>query len=230
MADGGLLVIYLLLVAFTLMASASSYAEPGVPRALRLSSSSSSPITPALRVILVRHGQSTNNVLMEELEQKRKSDSITLEEGRDRWFSERSDDPPLSQQGEQEADMLASKLSPELQGKRLLLVCSPMKRALQTVRPLVDTLGGKCLVHPDFHESGGIYGRPTGGVCGPGQALTKQEIAEQFGYDTSLLPEGEWDKRAGREKESDVPKRARRAAEWLLSRQLEDQTCSDDPV
>ncbi|EKX41098.1 hypothetical protein GUITHDRAFT_112831 [Guillardia theta CCMP2712] len=212
------------------MASASSYAEPGVPRALRLSSSSSSPITPALRLILVRHGQSTNNVLMEELEGKRKSDSISLEEGRERWFSERSDDPPLSQRGEVEAEMLASRLYPELEGERVSLLCSPMKRALQTAKPLVDKFGGSCLVHPDFHESGGIYGRAVAGVCGPGKALTKQEIEEQFGYDTSLLPEGEWDRRAGREEESEVPKRARRAADWVLSLQLKEEAASRDPV
>jgi len=132
-----------------------------------------------MELYLIRHGQSTNNV---------------LEDPRDRVC-----DPPLTALGWEQARRLAYHLAT---GSRLgtsdgahsggygitRLYCSPMWRALQTTWPVAEALGLAPEVWVDLHEHGGIYldhGDEKGIVGYPGK--TRQEILEEFpGY---VLPD-----------------------------------------
>lgn len=142
-----------------------------------------------MRVLLIRHGQSANNVLAES-------------QGHDyaAYMAGRNPEPPLSEIGQRQAQMLAEQLAaaaarPRPETDRLAwvtnehpvdtLYVSPMLRALQTALPISRGLGVQPQVWVDIHEHGGVFtGNPDveGDVIGyPG--LTRAEIAAQFaGY------------------------------------------------
>lgn len=141
-----------------------------------------------MRVLLIRHGQSGNNVLAE-------TDGHDYE----KYMASRTHDPLLSAIGERQAELLAEHFVAA--GERLAAIApshvwmahdlpidtlyvSPMIRALQTAWPLSRALGLTPQVWVDIHEHGGLFtGSPTKNnvVANPG--ITNAEIAERFpGY------------------------------------------------
>ncbi len=137
-----------------------------------------------MQLYLIRHAQSTNNALADE-----------------RY---RVSDPPLTQLGERQSEILARHLT---DGRELepststgnnhhqpgygitRLYCSPMWRALQTAYFIGQALGLATEVWIDLHEKGGIYldhedGR--GPVGYPGR--TRREMRAAF--PDYVLPEG----------------------------------------
>jgi hypothetical protein len=72
-----------------------------------------SPPTPDLEVLLVRHGESQNNVIMRALISHH-LDPLTrrpvLAEFEKEWLLHRQDDPPISTRGQQESSLLAAAL------------------------------------------------------------------------------------------------------------------------
>jgi broad specificity phosphatase PhoE len=136
-----------------------------------------------MQLYIVRHAQSTNNVLADQ--------------------RERVCDPTLTELGERQADILARHLA---DGVELIppsnssdghhqggygisrLYCSPMWRALQTAYPIGQALGLAPEVWTDIHEQGGIFldhGDERGPVGYPGG--TRQEI--QAAFPNYVLPE-----------------------------------------
>jgi len=117
-----------------------------------------------IHLYLIRHAQSYNNAL----------DDVRL----------RVCDPPLTELGHRQAEILAQYLSGQQlcgNGQHLRLVCSPMLRALQTARYLQQALGVTPEVWVDIHEHGGIYldNWEQGSRFGcPG--MTRSQILEQF--------------------------------------------------
>ncbi len=141
-----------------------------------------------MRVLLIRHGQSGNNVLAE-------TDGHDYE----KYMATRTHDPLLSAIGERQAELLAEHFV--ALSKRLAaagpskvwmmhdlpidtLYVSPMVRALQTALPLSRALGLTPQVWVNIHEHGGLFtGSPTHNniVATPG--ITAPEIVERFpGY------------------------------------------------
>jgi broad specificity phosphatase PhoE len=135
-----------------------------------------------MELYIIRHGQSTNNALTNR--------------------EDRGCDPPLTDLGRRQAELLAQHLATESQrvapGTRgyqepgfgiTHLYCSPMWRALQTAQPIGKALGLVPEVWIDIHEWGGIFldlGEPEGIVGYPGK--TRSEILEEF--PNYILPEG----------------------------------------
>ena len=135
-----------------------------------------------MELYIIRHAQSTNQV---------------LENRKDRHF-----DPPLTDLGKRQAEILARHLAEGTQREPsaaddhawrgygiTYLYCSPMWRALQTAQPVGQTLGLAAKVWIDIHEQGGIYldHGESGGIVGyPGK--TRSEILEDF--PNYILPEG----------------------------------------
>jgi len=136
-----------------------------------------------MELYLIRHAQSTNNTLTDE--------------------SQRVCDPLLTELGLRQADTVAQHLAhgltpegvkygsvestnaPARRGYGLTrLYCSPMRRALQTTRPISAAIGLIPEVWVDIHEQGGIYldhGEEIGRVGYSG--LTRAEILADFpGY------------------------------------------------
>mmetsp|Transcript_60555 Transcript_60555/g.112396 ORF Transcript_60555/g.112396 Transcript_60555/m.112396 type:complete len:314 (+) Transcript_60555:45-986(+) len=129
-----------------------------------------------MHVLLIRHGQSANNIL-------------EAEHGSGARFNQmRSTDPPLSALGVQQANLLGKSLSAQLEGQRenVSVFCSSMTRALQTVQPLSKELRVKTVVHPDVHEAKGFYDTSGKVVTGMSRAAIASKFPE---YDASLVPQ-----------------------------------------
>jgi broad specificity phosphatase PhoE len=140
-----------------------------------------------MKLFIIRHAQSTNNALADE--------------------RERVCDPPLTELGRRQAEVLAEHLvsgkNPELsswvsveataghsrRGYNITkLYCSAMHRALQTAWPIAQALDLTPEVWVETHEHGGIYldqGEEGGAVGYPGR--TRSEILAE--YPTCILPE-----------------------------------------
>jgi len=108
-------------------------------------------------VLLIRHAESANNALWAR--------------DRDAFTTGRTHDPPLTELGFEQADVLARHLAER--GARIdRLVASPMLRAIQTARPIAAALGLELEIWVEVHERGGIYvGDPATGegfVAHPG--------------------------------------------------------------
>lgn len=151
-----------------------------------------------MHLLLVRHGQSANNVLE------------AAHGAGDAFNASRSVDPPLSELGECQAQLLGRHLGAQLRRSRhrARLICSSMTRACQTIEPLARTLGLAPLVHPDVYEVKGFYDTSGENARGPGRAAIHRRFA---GYDVSLIPE----EGQGAERCRDAEARAKRVIALL---------------
>ena len=140
-------------------------------------------------VYLIRHGQSANNLLAEQLSGRVGPFPF------DRYMNERVHEPPLTEIGEIQAKLLSAymaELGPASPPTRLY--CSPMLRTLQTTQPLAEALNCAPSVWMDLHEQGGIF-RRTGeedeAIGFPG--LSRAKVAELFpGYHADSIGEEGW--------------------------------------
>ncbi len=134
---------------------------------------------------LIRHGQSSNNLLDEEL--KERSGTLPYDE----YMKLRVSEPPLTAAGERQAEQLGTFIG-SLPVHRLY--CSPMLRTLQTMQPVAASLGGAPSVWVDLHEHGGIFqraGMDAEAVGFPG--LSRTEMLANFpGYRVDGIGEEGW--------------------------------------
>ncbi len=112
---------------------------------------------PGFHLLLVRHGESTNNAGPPQ---------------------QRVPDTPLTDLGWAQARRLGPRLS-DLQSTGVLLA-SPFLRTLQTTEPIAQATGLTPLIRTDLHETGGCYAgyHPDERVGKPG--MNADEIATQF--------------------------------------------------
>lgn len=121
--------------------------------------------------------------------------------------------PPLSTEGEKQADALVGSLLPLLrqhQHGSISLVSSPMRRTLQTAAPIAAAAKRPLTVHGSLYE----YDAKR-----PGS--TVQQIQEELPVDATFLgfQDGQWDFRGDDEHESDdaVKARAGRVVQSVIS-------------
>ena len=166
-----------------------------------------------MELYIIRHAQSYNNALTD--------------------WTERVSDPPLTELGERQADVLAAHLAStpaeaEQAGSRACYVnrtgfrftrlfTSAMRRSLQTAAPIGQAIGLQPEVWVDIHEIGGVFLDDHEGRGLPG--LKRAEMAAQFPT-IRLTPEvteaGWWNR--GRETEEEWLERAARVAAELQER------------
>lgn len=171
-----------------------------------------------MQLYFIRHAQSANNALY---------DATGSSQGR-------SEDPPLSEKGLRQAELLGQFLAVEPSGtpshgrdaKNLdgfhitHLYCSLMLRSIQTATKISEAIDLPARAWIDLHEEGGIYldDEETGEPIGmPGK--TRTWLAEH--YPRLVLPEtlgdiGWWNR--GFENDEDRPARAQRFYHELLQR------------
>jgi broad specificity phosphatase PhoE len=116
-------------------------------------------------VLLIRHGESANNVLWAG--------------DRAAFYAARSDDPPLTPLGVRQAQAVADHLAAT--GERIdRLIASPMLRAIQTAQPIARALGLPVEIWVEVHEHGGMYvGNPeTGEGFETRSGLSRAELTE----------------------------------------------------
>lgn len=159
-----------------------------------------------MRLLLVRHAQSAN---------KGRREGQAAEA-----------DPGLTDLGHSQAEALGARLSVELArdgAVQPLVVSSPMRRCLLTIRPTLQRLDlapGQCLCH------GGAYEYGCAGSSRPGSSV--RELAAGFPEFAPVCfsPTGLWDYRGENEKETESECRARgeRLVEWIRTQVGEVQT------
>lgn len=134
-----------------------------------------------MHLLLVRHGQSANNVIEAEL-----GDTPA-------FYQRRTVDPPLSALGERQAQALGRHLGAQLSAAarsgRVHLVCSSMRRAMQTCAPLAAALALTPDVRPDCVERCAFFSMSADGTEQiPEPGPTRAEVKERFPtFDTSRL-------------------------------------------
>ena len=122
-----------------------------------------------MRVYLIRHAQSENNVLTSETMHRRKVD------------------PGLTELGYRQREALADYLANEAEQGRdgfdiSCLYSSAMYRSLLTAQPVSDALEMPAMIWPDLHEKGGLFLQQNGTVNGFA-GMTRAEITSEFpGY------------------------------------------------
>jgi len=174
-----------------------------------------------LEVLLVRHGESTNNVAMSRVAEAASSKA----EFEAAWLSQRVDDPGLTELGARQAEVFAEAYGPDLRARGCVVYCSPLLRTLQTAAALAERVQCEVRVRPDLFEIGGVYTISAGGVRGgPGRSLTSGEIAERFpSYNVSALPPaGPW-YQAGWETDARGRARCADVAAWLRREETRSQ-------
>lgn len=164
-----------------------------------------------VHLLLIRHGQSTNNVIEENAISARARGDSRAEVDTEKL---RSHDPELSGLGWKQAELTALTLAKRWRGKRCLLVVSPMRRALQTAQPLAKALqikGDDFICRGDIYEIGGCYYEQTAysGAMG-------FEIKAEFGAHPIGIPEQGWySGYTAKETRSQARQRCLRVVAWL---------------
>ena len=168
---------------------------------------------------LIRHGQSANNVLAEEIKERPGPYSF------DTYMKERVAEPPLTDLGALQAQRLGEHAH-ALPLTRLY--CSPMLRTLQTAQPLARSLGIDASVWVELHEQGGVFHRPGSDAKSVGlPGLKRSEMSKLFpDYQLDSVGENGWWSGG----EEDLPSchaRAIRVADRLhrMARELESDEC-----
>ncbi len=158
-----------------------------------------------MHVYLIRHAQSENNVLTEDIMSRRKVD------------------PDLTKLGYQQRGILAEFLSSADYDIKDLYA-SPMYRSLLTAQPLGDALDIKPKIWLDLHEKGGMFQHRNGRTSGF-HGMTRAAIKEAFPSFTApdeISEKGWYDTELGQEPETHSLFRAIKVAKALRKRSHSD--------
>lgn len=145
---------------------------PAASRAFRLSSEAKEE---GLHLIIVRHGQSTNNLIQLEVERRMRDEGLPASEAAAIWMSERVHDPALSDKGQQEGCTFAP-LTPSA-----CLVIHSEGPSRLVAPPAVCAQGTHRTRHPCSLVRGARAGRVSRQGPGPRGARCAQPDAARVG-------------------------------------------------
>jgi broad specificity phosphatase PhoE len=189
-----------------------------------------------MKVLLIRHAQSMNNIVQSRVHTKLASGGSNAQQAQNEWLSMREQDPGLSPAGQSQLQALQAhvkKLPRKTGCTRFKVVTSPMRRACETAAAVVSVLN--CTgadVQADLCEVGGIYSTQKG-TDGQyqkvrGNAPAASSIQQEFGFNVSGLPQsGPWDGGRGYEGVTESMSRAERVAQWIKSPSMSSQLGTD---
>ena len=163
-----------------------------------------------MEVLLVRHGESENNVVMHQLSSEVREGTVDRSESERLWLERRSPDPALTEKGAAEARRLAPEMARVLAGGGTVF-SSPFLRTLQTTEKLLaETPHAQPVVHyrSDICEArgcaapaaaarmtaapqvGGVYAGGEEGrrAARPGSCLDGAAIRGRYGFRVDELP------------------------------------------
>lgn len=173
-----------------------------------------------MELYIIRHGQSTNNALLENQHL-------------------RVPDPALTDIGKQQAERVAQYLATCTDVDMLVrysvdaperaavstypithVYCSPMYRTLQTAQPIARAFGLQPEVWIDIHEQGGIFLEENGSVKAYGGKTRSEILAEFANYalPDAITEAGWWVSQNGKESVELCHARAMRVARRLKER------------
>lgn len=164
-----------------------------------------------MRFVVIRHGQSTNNLLWEQ---------TGSEAGR-------HPDTPLTETGHTQARLLGETLATGVLPWTIdVLYCSLMMRAVQTAAPVAAALGLPLYGHEDMYEVGGpFHVDESTGLKNPYPGSSRSEllaVSDRLVLPDSVTEDG-WYSRPF-EEPSDAPARARTLIADLRARHSDDTT------
>jgi len=171
-----------------------------------------------LQLYFIRHGQSTNNVVMDEGK-------------REDYLFDRVTDPVLTENGRRQADLVADYVSREVDGAHYdpqnragfgltHLYCSLMTRSIETGLPVARKTDLPLISLPDGHETGGIFRTEkqdgeTVLIGMPGRGRSDLESAyPELVLPEDLTDEGWWNRE--KEPRDAYQPRARRLIDFLI--------------
>jgi len=166
---------------------------------------------------LIRHAQSANNVIHQKLSFEYQQDRGKIRPIEARM---RHHDPALSACGYKQAENLKNTL-PTLIDEHSLIICSPMKRALETLIPSLATCrqkGATIICHGLIYELGGCYHMQN---TFPG--ITKDELLLHFDSCVSVPEAGWYANHQHRETKEELGIRLLSVATWLTKKMQENQ-------
>eukprot|EP01064_Diplonema_japonicum_P023939 TRINITY_DN34387_c0_g1_i1.p1 TRINITY_DN34387_c0_g1~~TRINITY_DN34387_c0_g1_i1.p1 ORF type:complete len:261 (+),score=50.48 TRINITY_DN34387_c0_g1_i1:81-863(+) len=153
----------------------------------------------ATRVVLLRHGESEDNVVMERVRERVKH-GATVPSAIKEYMRERVEDPELSAKGKQQAELAGEHWGRTWDTNTVELWCGPMVRNLQTMREMKKRMKRcvKVICRRDLYELQGVVSKkglkiPTG--------LSLDEISSKYpeidvfeGFDNSS-PRAPWNQK-----------------------------------
>ncbi len=174
-----------------------------------------------MQIYFIRHGESTNNLL--------------FSQNRD-YHRDRTTDPELTERGQQQAALLADRLSMSYSGLTPRLdyqnhagfglthiYCSLMVRAIDTAMPTAKALGLPLSTLPMIHEFGGIFEfegtEKRIGLAG----LTRDQLLSRYPnlhIDHLIAEAGWWDARD--EDSAELYRRAQEAVDLIIANHDDD--------
>ncbi len=162
------------------------------------------------RLLLVRHAESENNASNARIRREFADDPERMQLESERA---RKPDPKLSETGLAQAERLADALAARIRGTETLLVSSPMRRALQTARPLAERAGftlERFVCAAELYEVGGSH------YCGQAVATsTAAQIEAEFPVRCVDMPPAGWYAgRTGPESSDEARARVDRLIAW----------------
>ncbi|MBI2706268.1 MAG: histidine phosphatase family protein [Actinobacteria bacterium] len=140
----------------------------------------------ACEILLVRHGESQAHV---------EGESFRMVDGHG--------DPPLSEDGREQAERVGERLANE---RIDAIYVTNLRRTAETAAPLADRLGLEPIVEPDMREV--FLGEWEGG-------LFRQKVAERDPIAVRMFQEQRWDVIPGAESSEALAVRVRRAIERI---------------
>mmetsp|Transcript_21634 Transcript_21634/g.42054 ORF Transcript_21634/g.42054 Transcript_21634/m.42054 type:complete len:287 (+) Transcript_21634:93-953(+) len=177
-----------------------------------------------MRILLVRHAQSQNNIVQAQVHTELANKQISQKQAQDKWLANRMDDPSLSDDGMlqiQALEMYAAKVAKKNPDSKIVVYCSPMTRACQTAQAVSRGVPGAPVnLNSDLCEVGGIYRAVKVGDAfekQKGNAPTATQLTAQYpGFGPgNCNPNGPWDGGRGFEQSGVAVARAERVSEWL---------------
>lgn len=180
-----------------------------------------------MRLLLVRHAQSLNNVAARE---ERYRTDVSVEEMRENFERRRVEDPALSQLGTQQAEALASYLAADNEiaayaDLPVCVYCSPMQRTILTAEPLLQRFSKwRGVIDDRIFEVGGLFSRCADGTEKAGAGATPDELLVGFGTSFELCDELNsleaagrgWNRLCQRETKAQATARAKQISAWIL--------------
>jgi len=187
-----------------------------------------------MKLLLVRHAQSHNNVIQASVHQRISKGELKPFEAQHEWLEQRQDDPGLTAAGHKQTAVLAKHVVRKVKtkgGGKVMMMCSPMKRACETAAAIAALLGERVELNTNLCEVGGIYAAkkvmrnaliPSFENV-PGVCPSSSDLRSRYpNFDSPTLPaSGPWDGGRGHESVEQAISRSQTLAHWLKSEDLQ---------
>eukprot|EP00466_Bigelowiella_natans_P011495 jgi/Bigna1/78397/fgenesh1_pg.54_\ len=188
-----------------------------------------------MKVLLIRHAQSTNNETNETIKEEMKAKKQWRLEARREYYNRRSADPAITVKGAREAEALGEIVSKMLkrEKKKALIYTSPLQRTILTASPLARKMDTKIFVKRDIYEVYGFYetkltanGEQKHSTC---PSPTRKEIHSKYSIvgDSDIQESGPWYQRGHRETEEEAEERAAKTVRWITSKEMRERVGED---